>query len=259
MERAEETCSNCEFGGRVGTAVAAPAREKGSVRRYVGPKRLLVAAVLAMSIAGAWYLRRIGLLDPSEFQDFVAAHPLAAPLVAAVIYAVVVMSGLPALPVNLAAGVFWGPLFGGFISAVGATIGAVAAFAVARSIFGRPLARQVENRLIAHCQKELEVKGWYFMAFIRLNPILPTGPLNYILGLTNIDIFTYVWTTFVFLLIPGVVVAFIGYHVGTFVMEGEVACLVKLILAASAGITVLAALAYAARLFVFDRSPTSAT
>jgi uncharacterized membrane protein YdjX (TVP38/TMEM64 family) len=218
------------------------------LRRLLGPKRVLAGVALAGIIAAMWYLRRSGTFDPVLLQDFAATHAVTAPIVMLAVYAIVVMSGLPALPLNLAAGVFWGPIVGGLISTVGATIGAVAAFSAARSIFGKPLANHVETRLVAQLQTEFEEKGWCFVAFIRLNPIIPTGPLNYILGLTSIDTFTYVWTTFAFLLLPGTAVAFIGYHVGTFVVEGQVADFVKLILAISAGVTILAALAYGARI-----------
>ena len=92
---------------------------------------------------------------------------------------------------------------------------------------------------------------------MRLNPVFPTGPLNYILGLTGIDAFTYVWATFVFLLPPSIAVAFIAHSVGRFVVEGEVADSMKLMLAISAGVTVLAALAYGARLVNRQRNAVS--
>lgn len=75
-------------------------------------------------------------------------------------------------------------------------------FAAARSVFGRPLAARFDNEFISQVQKEFDDKGWRFIAFVRLNPVFPTRPLNYILGLTGIAFFTYVWATFVFLLPP---------------------------------------------------------
>lgn len=209
-------------------------------------------AVLAIGIVGAWYLRRQGVLDPALLASLVRDHPVGAPLAAIVIYAIGVMAGLPTLPLNLAAGVFWGPVIGGLISTVAMTLGAVAAFAVARSIFGRPLARRFDNKVVAHFQRELEQNGWRFLAFVRLNPVFPTGPLNYIFGLTAIESFTYLWATFVFLLPPAIAVAFVGHSVGTFVVEGNLAHLITLVMVGSLGLTVIAGLAYAAR-FVYRR------
>ncbi|MBV9555654.1 MAG: hypothetical protein JO254_01110, partial [Pseudolabrys sp.] len=84
---------------------------------------------------------------------------------------------------------------------------------------------------------------------VRLNPIFPTGPLNYLLGLTAVDTFTYSWATFVFNLPPSIAVAWIGYSLGTFVVQGEIADTMRVILAVSAAVTILALLAYAAALF----------
>ena len=222
---------------------------KTGLRRFIGPKRILILTALAVLVGIAWYLRQQGWLDPSAIQHLIERYPVTAPIVFAAIYAIAMLSALPTLPVNLAAGLFWGPLLGGLYSTSGATIGAVAAFLLTRSVLGQPLARRFDNRVIAEIQREFEAKGWLFLAFVRLNPIFPTGPLNYLLGLTAVDTVTYAWTTFVFNLPPSIAVAWIGYSLGTFVMQGEIADTMRTILTVSAAVTALAALAYAARLF----------
>jgi uncharacterized membrane protein YdjX (TVP38/TMEM64 family) len=226
--------------------------DHGRFCRYVGPKRGIAIMVLTGGIIGAWYLRRQGVIDPALLQVFLHDHPVAAPLATILIYSLGVLTGLPTLPLNLAAGVFWGGVIGGLISALATTLGAVAAFAAARSIFGRPLARRFDNKAIAYFQREFEQKGWRFIAFVRLNPAFPTGPLNYLLGLTGIDAFTYVWATFVFLLPPSIAVAFIGRSIGTFVVQGHMAHLIMMVMAVSAAITAILGFAYIAR-FLYRR------
>ena len=178
----------------------------------------------------------------------IAEHPLAAPLLFVGLYALVTLGALPAMPLNLAAGLYWGPLGGGALSAFAATLGAIVAFAAARLAFGRPLAERFDNRLIAEIQREFDAKGWWFIAFVRINPIFPTGPLNYILGLTSIGTWVYSLVTFLFLLPPSIAVAFIGQSVGSFVVNGDVSSRLKEILAASAAVTALVALGFAANL-----------
>ena len=224
-------------------------QDRRGLRRYIGPKRLVGAAGLTAIIIGTWYLRTHGVLDPGLIETFVRAYPISTPVVTILVYSLGVLSGLPTLPFNLVAGMLWGSILGGVISATGATIGAALAFAAARFIFGRPLANHFDNKLVAQFQREFEDNGWRFLAFIRLSPALPTGPLNYILGLTGIDTFTYLWSTFAFLLPPSIAVAFIGNRLGEFIIEGETASTIKLLLAVSGGATILAALAYAAHLF----------
>jgi len=150
---------------------------KTRLRRFIGPKRIMILTVLAVLIGIAWYLRHQGWLDPSAIQRLIEHYPVTAPIVFAAIYAIAMLSALPTLPVNLAAGLFWGPLLGGLYSTSGATIGAAAAFLLTRSVLGQPLARRFDNRVIAEIQREFEAKGWLFLAFVRLNPIFPTGRL----------------------------------------------------------------------------------
>ena len=196
---------------------------KTGIRRFIGPKRVAILVMLVAGIALAWYLRKQGWLDPRAIEHLINSYPITAPIAFAAIYGIAMLSALPTLPVNLAAGLFWGPLLGGLYSTSGATIGAIAAFLLTRSVLGQPLAHRFDNRVIAEIQREFEAKGWLFLAFVRLNPIFPTGPLNYLLGLTAVDTATYVWTTFVFNLPPSIAVAWIGYSLGTFVIQGEIA------------------------------------
>jgi uncharacterized membrane protein YdjX (TVP38/TMEM64 family) len=219
------------------------------LRRYIGPKRVLILAALATVIATAWYLRKQGLLDPTAIGNLIESHPVAAPIMFVIVYGLAMLSALPTLPVNLAAGLFWGPVLGGVYSTTGATLGAIGAFVAARSVLGQPLVRRFENRFVAEIQREFDTQGWLFLAFIRMNPIFPTGPLNYVLGLTSIDTFTYVWATFAFILPPSIAVAWIGHSLGTFVIQGEIEDSLRTVLVASAAVTSLALLAYAAGLF----------
>jgi len=117
---------------------------KTGLRRFIGPKRIMILAMLAVLIGIAWYLRREGWLDPSAIQRLIEQYPVTAPIVFAVIYGIAMVSALPTLPVNLAAGLFWGPLLGGLYSTSGTTIGAVAAFLLTRSVLGQPLARRFD-------------------------------------------------------------------------------------------------------------------
>src|ERR1700744_5619564 len=97
---------------------------KSGIRRFIGPKRVAILAVLAVCIGIAWYFRRQGWLDPSAIQNLVEHYPITSPIVFVAIYGIAMLSALPTLPVNLAAGLFWGPLLGGVYSTSGITVGA---------------------------------------------------------------------------------------------------------------------------------------
>ncbi len=63
--------------------------------------------------------------------------------------------------------------------------------------------------------------AWQTIAFVRINPLFPTGPLNYVFGLSPANFSTYAWATLVFLLPPSVLIAAIGDLAGTYVLSGE--------------------------------------
>ncbi len=220
---------------------------KNGLRRYIGPKRVFALALLAAIVAAGWYLRKSNILEPSVVFRLLEAYPISGPAIFIALYGVAVLSALPTIPFNLAAGFLWGPIAGGALSALGTTLGSVGAFLMSRSFFGRPLAERFDNKLIAEVQDEFRAKGWKIVAFMRLNPVFPTGPLNYILGLTSIGTLTYIWVTFAFLLPSSILVAYIGHSVGSFAVTGDVASALKMLLTVSAAGTLLVGLAYGAR------------
>ena len=225
------------------------AREpKRGLRRFVGPKRVIAILLLGAFVTAGWLMQRSGLVDPAVLQGMIERHPLGAEAIFVLLYGLATLSVLPALPLNLAAGLFWGPLIGGILSTTAATVGAVIAFSLARLAFGQPLAERYDNRIISEIQREFAAKGWWFLAFVRINPISPTGPLNYIFGLTSINTLVYTFVTFMFLLPQAIAIAFIGQSMGTFAVSGTLSSRLTVVLAASAAVTTLALVVFGARL-----------
>jgi uncharacterized membrane protein YdjX (TVP38/TMEM64 family) len=221
------------------------ARDPGR-SRFGWHKRLLLL-LFAAAVATAWHFHGQDSLGPAMLQRMLLAHPLSVLCLFVLMYAAAVVVCVPGAPFNLAAGFFWGPFWGGVIATIGASLGSVAAFYLARLLFGQPLARRFDGRIVGAVQQEFEAKGWRFLAFLRLNPIFPTGPLNYIFGLTAIDAASYSLATAAFLFPPSLAVALIGYEMGTFWAQGEAARLLRILVIVSAAITALFALKYAAR------------
>lgn len=211
-----------------------PLSGHAGVRRYIGPKRLTLLFLFGMFAAAAWYLRQRGLLTPEYVLGRVAQYPVAAPLIFTAAYAATVLFMIPSLPLNLGAGFLWGPVLGSVYSLVGSTIGAVLAFLFARTAIGQPLARTFDNRLLAWLVDEISRKGWRVVAFVRLNPAFPSGPTNYLFGLTSLTLRTYLWSTAVFMYPLCLAFAALGYSVGGIVLDADSAWIVRLVLAASA-------------------------
>lgn len=221
--------------------------DAGALRLRVVPKRLVLLLLFAATMGAAWYLQSRGMLKPDVLIRLPELYPVWAMVIFIGVYAISVVAALPTLPLNLAAGLLWGVFAGGLIATTGAALGAVAAFLAARTLLGQPLARRFDNRYVTLLQQELDAKGWRFIAFLRLNPVFPTGPLNYLLGLTSIRARTYIWSTVAFLIPPSMLVALIGYEMGGFVIKGEIAHVIRTVLAVSGAVSILIGIRYAAR------------
>jgi uncharacterized membrane protein YdjX (TVP38/TMEM64 family) len=224
--------------------------KKRGLRRYIGPKRV---AILLVLLAMAWYLRRGNGFDFKAITLLVQAHPTGAVLIFIAAYALSVAAVVPTLPLNLAAGVVWGAVWGGLLSALGASIGCVLAFAIARYLIGQPLARHFDNNLIRWIQDELLGKGWKFVAFLRVNPVVPTGPVNYLFGLTSIGIVPYATATICFITPPSLLVAWIGSAAGDIPLTGTGESVWHATLAISAAVTLAMVMRYALKYFYYSR------
>ncbi|MBC8507833.1 MAG: VTT domain-containing protein [Chloroflexi bacterium] len=225
-------------------------QNKRGIRRYIGPKRIILLLGLIAFVCWAWECYRTGSLSPILIEQYRVSHPIGAVTLFILIYAISVIASLPSLPLNLAAGFFWGGMLGGAYSTLGVTIGGWVSFAVARWLIGQPLAENFDNKWAGKVQREFGQGGWKFVAFARINPIIPTGPLNYLLGLTSLSNRGFLWTTFIFLLPPSIAVAYIGDTLQTFTaQQSGVNEIVRSVLIISAAVTFLVGVKFAFKIF----------
>ncbi len=168
---------------------------------------LLVAVVLAG--VGWAYVHR-AQIDAAGIEQWVAEFGAWGPLIFVGAFSLAAVLALPALFFTIAAGALFGPYWGTFYSVSGATIGATAAFLVARYVAADWVARRVGGRL-GRVIAGVEAEGWRFVAFVRLVPLFPFNVLNYALGLTRIRLSHYVLTTYVCMFPAGAAYTYVGY------------------------------------------------
>lgn len=101
----------------------------------------------------------------------------------------------------LASGFMFGSWWGTLIAVLGATLGAVASFYVARFVLGESLQQRYAQEL-ERFNREFEANGYSYLFALRLLPIFPFFVINLLCGLTRIDIKTFFITTFIGI-IPG--------------------------------------------------------
>jgi uncharacterized membrane protein YdjX (TVP38/TMEM64 family) len=204
----------------------------------------LLRLLLVVAVAGAaiWLAFARGGLDQAAIEGTIRDLGAWAPLGHVLLFAVGTVLFIPGTLFSLTGGVLFGPILGAVLNLAGATLGAAAAFLVARYLAAeraRRMAGPRLERLIAG----VEAEGWRFVAFVRLVPLFPFNLLNYALGLTRIPFSHYVLASVVCMAPGTVAYTWLG-HAGREAAAGDVAAIRYALLA----LALLVAIAFVPRL-----------
>jgi uncharacterized membrane protein YdjX (TVP38/TMEM64 family) len=177
--------------------------------------------LLIMIISALLLFNKYGTIRPEIIFTFIQNNKILAPFLFIMVFTIMNIALLPTLPMNLGAGLLWGPFWGTLISVIGATCGASCSFLIARYLAHDYCKRKLQNPKWLRLFNAIEANGWKVVAFARLDPIFASGPLNYLFGLTPIPFITYIWSTALFLIPPASIIASIGYFIGWSVLSEE--------------------------------------
>jgi uncharacterized membrane protein YdjX (TVP38/TMEM64 family) len=181
-----------------------------------------IGLLLLIAAGATWLVMHRAALTPAALEAWLAPFGLWAPAVFAALYAVASVLFAPALLLTLLAGALFGPVWGTGLALLGATLGAIGGFLVARHLAGEWVRGRLGGRL-GRLVAGVEAEGWRFVAVIRLVPIFPFALSNYALGLTRIGLLPYALTT-ALCMIPGAVVhSLLGYAGRSALVDGNLA------------------------------------
>jgi uncharacterized membrane protein YdjX (TVP38/TMEM64 family) len=122
--------------------------------------------------------------------------PVPSALLFIALYAVMVVTFLPAMILSLGAGYLWGFWHAQLLVNVGATIGSALAFVLGKRVFKRTVASLVARYpLFSQVDEAFAQSGWKLIVLLRISPLTPYNVMNYAMSLTAIDVFTYTWAS----------------------------------------------------------------
>jgi uncharacterized membrane protein YdjX (TVP38/TMEM64 family) len=192
------------------------------------PQRLIAPIILIALIAAVWVL---GLTDRLSWSglarnqallhEWVEAHPWLAPCIFVVAYAASVALSLPqATLLTMAGGLLFGTAAGGALAVIGATIGAILLFLIARSAVAGSMAAR-GGAALAKLREDLQQNGFSYLLAIRLIPVVPFWLINLAAALCGIRLSQFAAATFIGIIPATFVIASIGAGLGGVLARGE--------------------------------------
>ena len=157
----------------------------------------------------------------TSFQAWVRHLGALGYVVYALMYAVCVAALVPASLLTIGAGAIFGIVGGTIVVVVGATLGAMLAFFLARTVLRKKVERMIARRpKLAAVDKAVAKEGTKLMLLCRISGFPPFVFANYAFGLTGVGALAYFLTTF-FGIIPGCFAYTYAGHAGAAVATGS--------------------------------------
>lgn len=155
--------------------------------------KLVLYIVIGLAVVAGLFLagRQAGGYVP-RFAQWVEGLGVWGPIVFILGYAVAAVAFIPGSLLTLAAGAIFGLAKGTVYTLIGATLGACAAFLVARYGARGAIERRIAgNAKFSAIDKAVGREGFKIVALLRLSPVFPFNLLNYALGLTKVSFWQY--------------------------------------------------------------------
>ncbi len=177
-------------------------------------------AVLVGAYAAASWFDLGALLKPEKLTDQLrAVGPFGPILFMALMATSVVISPIPSLPLDIAAGATFGTILGTTYAVIGAEIGAIASFLIGRAL-GRDVLTRLLHTNVTFCERCSDRHLAIFVFLARLVPVFSFDIISYGAGLTNMSIRVFAIMTFFGMIPPTFALTYAGSQVvsGTWLM-----------------------------------------
>lgn len=185
--------------------------------RYVQLLALLVV-IAAVGIASRFVDIRAAI---SSLLDWLAARGPAGALVFVFVYIAATVFAFPASLLTLGAGAVYGFWLGFALVSLSSTLGATAAFLVARYLARDWVATRIErNPRFQALDRGVAQEGWKLVFLTRLSPLFPFNLQNYGYGLTQVPTLHYALASWVGM-IPGTMMYVYFGHLGGSVAQAS--------------------------------------
>lgn len=110
-----------------------------------------------------------------------------------VVYTLLELLAIPAIPLTLSAGALFGLGPGTLAASIGATTAATGSFLIARYFLREKVQGwAAENPKLVAIDKAISKEGFKIVTLLRLSPLLPLSASNYLYGVTSVELKPYI-------------------------------------------------------------------
>jgi uncharacterized membrane protein YdjX (TVP38/TMEM64 family) len=159
-------------------------------------KTILFIVLILVLVLSQFVFDVVSYFSPERLQGMLARAGSLAPIVYIFTMALaVVVTPIPSLPLDVAAGAFFGPFLGTLYSSIGALAGAVISFVIARFL-GREFIERFLGGHINFCMTCSDKLLTKIVFFSRLLPVVSFDIISYGAGLTKMSLRNFTLATF---------------------------------------------------------------
>ncbi len=159
--------------------------------KQVGTRQWISRAVVVIVLLVAvWWAYQAGVLEPEVVRERVDQAGIWGPVIFIALYAVLSLLPVPLGLFTVLAGAVFGGIGGVVVVWIGAMLGSLSGFFLARSTI-RPLLEPLIEKHRGKVWHYLEGTGVFPVLAIRLMPVAPFMAVNYVSGATGIPLVSY--------------------------------------------------------------------
>jgi uncharacterized membrane protein YdjX (TVP38/TMEM64 family) len=187
---------------------------------------LVIAAVSIVAVTLGWH-RQVSfealVRHYEALRDFIAAHEVSAVAAYVALYVAAVALSIPVgFYLTVIGGILFGAVVGGAAAMVGATVGAICIFLIARSALGEHLVRRA-GPLAEKLARGFRADAFNYLLFLRLVPIFPFWLINLVAAVLGVPLATFAAATAVGVIPATFVFAFVGAGLDSVIVAQQAA------------------------------------
>ncbi|HSI67245.1 MAG TPA: TVP38/TMEM64 family protein, partial [Planococcus sp. (in: firmicutes)] len=161
-------------------------------------KGLLIAIAVAVII---WLSRSVLEVDANDLRNWILSFGLWAPIMYIIIYTIRPLVFFPASVLSIAGGLAFGAWMGTIYTIIGATLGAMLSFYVAKTL-GKSLVKKDWSGNAGKIQAQMEENGFFYVLLFRLIPVINFDLISYMAAIAKVRFGSFALATLIGI-IPG--------------------------------------------------------